>query len=75
MHNAEEYRAGADGDFIVLTEAELAHRWHRSRRTMQRWRRLGYAPPFMRIGGSVFYRMKDVLAFEAARLTIGRAGE
>jgi hypothetical protein len=42
---------------------------------MQRWRTAGYGPAFIRIGGSVFYRMADVLAFEKARRTHGGSSE
>ena len=34
-----------------LTDKELAHELHRNERTLQRWRRLGEAPPSIMMGG------------------------
>lgn len=48
----------------LLAERELAARWLKSQRTLQRWRGNGTGPPWLRIGGSIFYRVSDVLAFE-----------
>ena len=48
-----------------VSDHDVAHRWSKSSRTLQRWRKAGYGPPFMQIGGSIFYRLGDVLAFEA----------
>ncbi|MCB2136631.1 MAG: DNA-binding protein [Rhodobacteraceae bacterium] len=42
----------------------LATRWQKSIRTLQRWRAEGYGPAWIHIGGSIFFRMSDVLAFE-----------
>lgn len=56
-----------DQDYSLLPERELADRWHKSLRTLQRWRAAGYGPPHIRIGSSVLYRFPDVVAFEAAR--------
>jgi hypothetical protein len=50
------------------TQKELADRWNVSPRTLERWRWLGRPPACLKIGGRVAYRMKDVLAFEAAQL-------
>ena len=47
-----------------LPEAVVARRWGRSTRTLQRWRRAGYGPAWLRIGGSVFYLAEDIEAFE-----------
>lgn len=49
-----------------LLEAELAKRWRRSPRTLQRWRRAGSGLAFVQIGGRVLYPLADVLAHEAA---------
>ena len=49
----------------VLTERELARRWHRSQRSLQRWRNLGTGPAWMKIGGRVVYLLADIVAFEA----------
>ena len=48
----------------LAPERALAQRWHKSLRTLQRWRSEGYGPPYIRIGGTVQYRVGDVLAFE-----------
>lgn len=54
-------------EHLLLRERELADRWHKSLRTLQRWRAAGCGPPHIRIGRSVLYRFPDVLAFEVAR--------
>lgn len=48
----------------LLLQRELANRWQKSVRTLQRWRAEGYGPAFLLIGGTVHYRLADVLAFE-----------
>lgn len=48
----------------VLSERELAQRWSLSRRTLQRWRAAGSEPAWIVIGGSIRYRVGDVLAYE-----------
>ncbi|UYV35782.1 helix-turn-helix domain-containing protein [Rhodobacteraceae bacterium D3-12] len=50
-----------------ISEGKLAHRWQMSRRTLQRWRQYETGPTFYEIGGSIRYRVADVLAFEEAR--------
>ena len=55
----------------LMREPTLAHRWSKSIRTLQRWRAMGYGPPYIRLGGSVRYRFCDVLAFES---TMQRGG-
>lgn len=49
-----------------MSEQDVADRWQKSVRTLQRWRRDGYGPVYLRIGGTIHYRMRDVLAFEAS---------
>ncbi len=53
------------GPLALIRERDLAERWKKSLRTLQRWRAEGYGPAYLRIGGSIFYRSGDVLAFEA----------
>ncbi|PWE30588.1 hypothetical protein DDZ14_14975 [Maritimibacter sp. 55A14] len=55
---------GQEAEFGFLRERELASRWRISQRTLQRWRTEGSGPAHVLIGGSVRYRMADVLAFE-----------
>jgi hypothetical protein len=51
-----------------LTQAELAARWRISPRTLERWRWLSQGPAFIKVGGSVRYRLQDVERFEAKQL-------
>lgn len=47
-----------------LRERELAARWQTSQRTIQRWRAEGSGPAFILIGGTIRYRIADVLDYE-----------
>jgi len=50
-----------------LNEKQLAERWGMTARTLQGWRAKGIGPSFIRIGErSIFYRIGDVEAYEAA---------
>lgn len=49
-----------------MPERDLARRWGKSVRTVQRLRRDGQSPVFLRIGGCIYYLMSDVVAFEQA---------
>ena len=60
---------------LLLRERELAVRWRMSPRTLQRWRAERYGPAFIRIGGSIRYRMSEVLAFEERRSCGGKEDE
>ena len=53
------------GTRFYITVAELADRWRLTTRTLERWRAEHYGPPWITIGGSIRYRLDDVLAFEA----------
>lgn len=53
---------------FALTTRELAARWRKSPRTLERWRATGYGPPWLVLGGRLIYRMRDVLAWEQAHL-------
>lgn len=59
----------------LVAEKELATRWRKSVRTLQRWRRAASGPAFLRIGGSFFYRMCDIVAFEESSRHDGRGGQ
>jgi hypothetical protein len=61
-----------NGPAPPIREADLACRWGRSVRTLQRWRHQRTGPAWLKIGGGVFYRMEDVVAFEAAVRKAGR---
>ncbi len=49
-----------------LSEKELARRCKLSIRTLQRWRREGIGPEYLKLGGRVLYRMADIEAWEAS---------
>ncbi len=59
----------------LVPERVVAQRYDRTMRTIQRWRAEGYGPPFIRIGGSVFYREADIIAFENSARRGGGAGK
>lgn len=50
----------------LLSEADLAHRWKVSKRTLQRWRNESRLPTAIRIGRKVLFTIDEVLAFERA---------
>lgn len=54
---------------LFLTAEELRSRWNNSLsvRTLANWRSLAEGPAFVKVGARVFYRMDDVLAWEARR--------
>lgn len=54
-----------------LLEHELAQRWRLSVRTLQRWRRAGKGPAFLRLGRRVAYRVADAERFESAHMHAG----
>jgi hypothetical protein len=56
------------GGLRHLNQDELARRWNVSPRTLERWRWLRQGPAYLKIGGRIAYRMKDVLVYEATRL-------
>ena len=47
--------------------ARLAAEFDLSTRTLERWRAEGTGPPFVMVGGRVFYLRDDVLEWLAAR--------
>jgi len=65
-------QAPSDGypedDNALLRENELAIRWNLSTRTLQRNRSEGLGPPFIRLFGSIRYRLADVIAYEESHL-------
>lgn len=71
MATDEKYNA-AIVDGRLVSEPALAARYHKTVRTLQRWRTEGYGPAHLRIGGSIFYRTEDIQAFE---LNMRRDGE
>ena len=61
-------------DGPMIAERHLARRWNKSVRTLQRWRRQNTGPAYLQIGGSVFYTMADIHAFEQASRRPGGSG-
>ena len=57
----------ADRPVRHLTQAELARRWRKSKRTLERWRLRGVGPAHLQIGG-VLYRLVDIEEFERTQL-------
>jgi hypothetical protein len=57
----------ADHPIRHLTQAELARRWRKSVRTLERWRLRGVGPAHLQIGG-VLYRLSDIEEFERTQL-------
>ena len=49
---------------IFLTEEQLAERWQCTGKTIGRWRSQGTGPKFLKINGSIRYKLSDVEAFE-----------
>jgi len=52
-------------DGRCVTQAELAERWQISEAALERWRTEAGGPMFLKLGGQVRYRIRDVAAFEA----------
>jgi hypothetical protein len=55
--------AGAGLAVRHLNQAEVACRWSISPRKLERWRRRGQGPRFLKVGGRVVYRLADIEAF------------
>jgi len=53
-----------NGGSELLTEQLLAQRWFCSTSRLQRWRMDEKGPSYLKIGGKVFYRLKDVRLYE-----------
>lgn len=65
MHSLDPFDASCN-PLTLVTEPDLAARWQKSVRTLQRWRYDEQGPAHVRIGGTIFYRLGDILAFEDA---------
>ncbi len=57
-----------------LDQNDLGERWRKSPRTLEQWRWQGRGPRYLKIGGSVVYRLSDIEAFEAANLHANTVG-
>jgi hypothetical protein len=54
-----------------LTQLDLARRWRLSTRTLERWRWLGQGPAYLKLGGTIVYRLEDVELYEASHRRTG----
>ena len=52
----------------LLTPEELAERWHKSPETLRFWRYNGKTPPYVKLNGSILYRIEDIRQFEKDHL-------
>lgn len=43
----------------LFDQDELSTRWHKSPRTLERWRMNGAGPPYIKLGAQVRYRESD----------------
>ena len=53
-----------DDQLCFLREAELAHRWRLSPRTLQRRRKEGAGPAWLTLGGRIVYALEDIREHE-----------
>jgi hypothetical protein len=56
---------------IFIDQNELAKRWIRSPRTLENWRTKGTGPKYIKIGGKVLYRLKDIEEIEKNSVVMG----
>lgn len=59
-------------DEHFLTPAELGERWGIPPGTLAQWRHAGNGPTYLKLGGAVRYRLRDVEAFESDNLVGAR---
>jgi predicted site-specific integrase-resolvase len=52
---------------VFINQIELSRRWSISPRTLERWRWLGEGPAFVKLGGRVVYRMKEIEDYEQSQ--------
>ena len=51
-----------------LNQVELSRRWCLSPRTLERWRWLKKGPVYLKVGGSIRYRLEDIESYERQHL-------
>jgi len=62
----------APGTEQFISQRELARRWDISPRTLERWRRLGHGPTYLKLRFRVVYNLRHIQAFEADHLHVVR---
>lgn len=50
----------------LLRSSELADRWQLTECTVRKWRSKNVGPEYVKVGGSIRYRLDDVLRYEQA---------
>lgn len=50
-----------------MSPRQLASRWNIAEKTLERWRKLGSGPMYLKLGGRVLYRVSDVGVHEIER--------
>ncbi|BAV95744.1 MULTISPECIES: helix-turn-helix transcriptional regulator [Bacteria] len=50
----------------LLRSTELADRWQVAECTVRKWRSKNVGPKYIKVGGSIRYRLDDVLRYEQA---------
>ncbi|QCW28559.1 helix-turn-helix domain-containing protein [Lysobacter enzymogenes] len=50
----------------MLRSSELADRWQLTECTVRKWRSNNLGPEYIKVGGSIRYRLDDVLRYEQA---------
>lgn len=53
---------------VRFNESQLVNYWKISKNTLRKWRTTGQGPVYVKIGGRVLYRKKDIDNFEKQRL-------
>ena len=53
---------------VLWTQEQLAQHWLVAEGTLERWRREGIGPVFLKIRGHVRYRLSDIIDFEEQSL-------
>lgn len=66
--NGRERALGEALTIQHLSQKQLAYRWQMSSRTLERWRRNGMGPRFLKLGGRCVYPEAEIAAFEASHL-------
>jgi predicted site-specific integrase-resolvase len=62
-----------DHDLELLRTKRVAVELRVSERTLERWRSQGEGPPFVAMGGGIFYRRADLAEYLKLRKAHGRA--
>ena len=66
MNHSQIYEPASNASISQshLTQRDLARRWNKSEGTLERFRSEGIGPRFLKLGGTVRYRLEDIEAYE-----------